>query len=745
MARIRVSQTSFDYGEVSPQLRSRTDSQVYTRSAQRVRNFFIRSEGGLEKRSGSRLWVAAQSAVSYSSSATGMQLRLEPFVFSDDEQYILAFSNQRLDIYRLLTDGTVSYIQGLTQDTSGTALPWTQAKCGEFTFAQAGDVMFITHTTFAIRKLVRTSLTTFQVETFAFEQSTDTNNTFQPYHSFQDVGVTIAASATSGSGVTLTSSANYFEAGHVGTTLLIGSTDVDITGFTSATQVTGTIKGTLRQQLAIDALETVEGSSSVLVTHAGHGLAPSASITIDRAAGVGGISAANINGSRTVAAVLDENTYEITAGASATSTAVGGGSPRIESGAATTEWAEQSYSTLRGYPAAVTFHEGRLWFAGTQAQPAHLWASKSNRFFNFDVGAGEDDDAIDVSAAVGSFDQIRHLVSNRDLQIFASEAEFYIPAFATTPVTPATAQVRRQTPFGSKRVRPEPLDGATLFVQNAGNAVREYIFSDTEGAYVSTDLSVLSTHLITDPWQQAVSKGAMDKPESFAFYVGADGNLSVFYSMRADKRQGWMLWSTAGSFHSICAVGSRLFTAVVRDNGSGTNKFYIEEFQSSMPMDYCQLYSGSAGVFSVSTNFANGAVVKVVSGSDYLGEFTVASGNVDVSAISNSATSAYIGYAFTPEMKTNPVDGNVGNGPVTGKPRRITSVILDLENTLSVSVDGTDLIVRQVNDDFSTARTAVSGKKEFFVLGFDRDPTVTVSQSAPMTLQLNGLTTEMTI
>jgi hypothetical protein len=62
-----------------------------------------------------------------------------------------------------------------------------------------------------------------------------------------------------------------------------------------------------------------------------------------------------------------------------------------------------------------------------------------------------------------------------------------------------------------------------------------------------------------------------------------------------------------------------------------------------------------------------------------------------------------------------------------------------------VSVDGTDLIVRQVNDDFSTARTAVSGKKEFFVLGFDRDPTVTVSQSAPMTLQLNGLTTEMTI
>ena len=81
MARIRVPLTSFDYGEVSPNLRSRTDSQVYNRAAQTLRNFFIRSEGGLEKRAGTRIWAEAESAVTYSSSATGMQVRLEPFVF----------------------------------------------------------------------------------------------------------------------------------------------------------------------------------------------------------------------------------------------------------------------------------------------------------------------------------------------------------------------------------------------------------------------------------------------------------------------------------------------------------------------------------------------------------------------------------------------------------------------------------------------------------------------------------------
>ena len=53
--------------------------------------------------------------------------------------------------------------------------------------------------------------------------------------------MTITASGTTGS-VTLTTSADYFVSGHVGTDLLIGETRCRVTGFTSAThglQVTG--------------------------------------------------------------------------------------------------------------------------------------------------------------------------------------------------------------------------------------------------------------------------------------------------------------------------------------------------------------------------------------------------------------------------------------------------------------------------------------------------------------------------
>ena len=56
MARLRVPLSSFEFGEVSPSLTSRTDVSVYNASAAKIRNFFIKSEGGVEKRSGTQNW-----------------------------------------------------------------------------------------------------------------------------------------------------------------------------------------------------------------------------------------------------------------------------------------------------------------------------------------------------------------------------------------------------------------------------------------------------------------------------------------------------------------------------------------------------------------------------------------------------------------------------------------------------------------------------------------------------------------
>ena len=672
------------------------------------------------------------------------EIRLEPFVFSDDEKYIIAFSNAKIECFQISpTTGAISLVQTLTADVDSNAVPITASNLNQFTFAQRGDFMFLCHHDFLCRELVRTALTTFELRIFDFDTSLDGNKVFQPYYNFQPTGVTLASSATSGTGVTLTSSASYFVSGHVGVRLQIGETEATITGFTSATQVTANLHGTLSTQLDIDALRTKKDTTAVEVTHAQHGLANGASITIAEAGGVGGIAASNINGSRTISRIIDENKYEFTAGASATSEADGGGSPTITSGAATTEWYEAAYNAVRGFPQAITFHEDRLWFAGTPSQPDALWASRSGFYFDFNIGKGEDGDAIALDANVGVTNEIRHIVSNRDLQVFSSQGEFFIPAFTDQPVTPAKAKISQQTPVGTGFMKAQSVDGATMFAQATGTAIREYLFTDRENAYTSRQISLLSKHLIQNPVQLAVVQGSLSRPGSYGMFLMDNGEIAVFHSLRAEERAGWMRWTTEGRFHSVCAVGEDLYAVCVRDDGGGTRKFYLEKFNTTMNMDFGDTFIGSAGVFTVSSHFSNGATVEVVDGTEFLGTFTVASGQVDVSAIKATSNEVQIGYKFTPEIQTLPLDAQVPGGPLTGEPRKITKVGLDLQDTLSVSVNGTPMILRTVQQNQASSISAITGKEEFRVLGYSRDPRVTISQDAPLDVQINGMVVEV--
>ena len=745
MARLRIPLNNFAFGEINPSLTSRTDTPVYVSAAESVQNFFIRSEGGVISRPGTkRIYNFTQTF----DSTLQQQIRLEPFIFSDDEKYIIAFSDAKIECFFINpTTGAVTLAATVTQDVDSAAIPITNTNLQRFTFTQKGDFMFLADKSFLCRMLVRTGLTSFELRTFSFETDVGGNVTHQPFYNFQSPGTRITSGNANAGTRTLTTTdidgndAPYFVSAHVGVRLRIGDAEATITAVTDDHTVTATLHDDIEVQLDVDALRTKNDSDKIEVTHALHGLKASNTIVVSDAGGLGGIAASNINGTRTINRIIDENVYEITAGATASSGALGGGSPRIKT-TNTTEWFEQSYSSYRGFPAAITFHEDRLWFGGTPSQPDGIWGSKTGRYFNFDLGKADDDDSLDLDAATGVNNQIRHLVSNRDLQVFASQSEFFLPSFTDRPVTPSNAKISAQTPFGTGFVRPQSVDGSTLFVQATGTAVREYVFAERENAYTAGMVSLLSSHLIKEPVQLAVVKGSLARPGAYGFFLMNDGTIGVYHSMRQEKKAGWMRWTTTGKFHSIVAIDEDLFVCCSRDDGSGTTKLFLEKFDKDMKMDFCDDFTGTNGVFSVSSHFSNGASVDVVDGTEYLGAFTVASGNATVTTV-KASTSAQIGYKFTPELKTLPIDASVAGGPLTGQPRKITRVILDLEDTLSVSVNGTDLILRTVQQDQSQAIAAVSGKREFRVLGYSKDPRVTVTQSAPLALQINGLVAEV--
>lgn len=247
-------------------------------------------------------------------------------------------------------------------------------------------------------------------------------------------------------------------------------------------------------------------------------------------------------------------------------------------------WEEEIISTVRGYPQAVSFHDNRLWFGGVRDKPSAILASRIGEYFNFDLGTGLADEAINVAIAGDRVNEVRHLFSSRNLQIFTDGAEYFVPTPADTQaITPSNITFLRQTPYGCNRANPIPFDGATLFSQKNGKTIREYVFNDIEQAYKSTSVSILSSQLIDSPKQNSLLTGNNERAEQFAFFLNngstEGGNIAVFHSIRDEKVAGWTLWKTktGDEFYSITAANENLFVTTKRVLPSGT-VYLLEKF-----------------------------------------------------------------------------------------------------------------------------------------------------------------------
>lgn len=724
MPRLRQLQTNFASGELDPLMHFRVDTGAFKNGARTLRNAILYSSGGAGRRPGT--WYGANLPA---------HCRLVPFEFASDERYLFAFSDGRLDVFDL--DCTL-----LTSITVG--CNWTLATLFEFTYAQSADVMIVAHQSWQPQVIERTGAASFAVSNFQFATSVNANKVYQPYYKFADDAVTISCSGSTGS-VTITASAAVFEAGHDDTYLRWKDVDILVTAFTNATTLTGTILGTLEATYDNNPFRTTSGSNVVEVTHVLHGFATGASVTISGANDTGGITAANLNGARTIT-VIDDNRYSFVAGANATSSEDGGGPNVKYNGAnvATRDWYEQAFSPVNGYPGAVCFHEGRLWFAGSGGIPDGLWSSVLFQFYNFDVGDGSAIDSIQVTIGSDDISNIRHLVSNKDLQIFTATAEFMATAPRDLSLSPSNITIRKQTPYGCALVRPQPFDGATLFLQASLTAIREFLFAETTQRYASTNLNVLSGHLIVSPYDMTVLYSGAERSEQYAFVQNSDGTIAVFYSARSEQLAGWTKWDQGGAgnpqFTDLTVVGENVYLVSHRHGN-----YYLEKLGArSHSIDSATRYtSGSPQSTWVVDAQYHSKTVSVLADGYYLGDFAVDNaGNINVV---ESVSEITVGYNYTFTIKTLPVDIDLQTGSTIGLPKRIARVFVGLDSASSLSISGNKLLLRQVADDVGEVPAPVTGTYEFRLLGYQKDAFVELTQEAPLPATVLGMSMEIQV
>ena len=411
----------------------------------------------------------------------------------------------------------------------------------------------------------------------------------------------------------------------------------------------------------------------------------------------------------------------------------------LDGTAATVDWDEQSFSAVRGWPVSACFHQFRLVIGGSRDLPNRLWLSHSADLWNFDLGTGQDDEAIEFGIMSDQVNAIRAVFSGRHLQVFTSGAEWMVDG---VPLTPTNIQLYRQTRVGSPidhTVMPRDVDGATLFVSRNGLSIREFLYTITEDAYEANDLTLLARHLINNPRDQDY-----DARRRLLFVVMSDGSMAVLTVYRAESVSAWTGLETDGPAHSVAVVGDDVYVLVQR----GT-LWTVERFDDGLALDAALVGdSASPTVSWGGLDHLEGRAVSVVGDGIVRAAVTVAAGHIH---LDQPASHVVAGLPYSHIVEPLPPNA-IGLNLEVGTPLRLVQVSFRLMDTAAVRVDvgrgPFDLPMHRFGPVAlpDAPLPLVSGDRALRVLGWIRDltnPVWRVEQDTPLPFTLLSVATEL--
>ena len=400
---------------------------------------------------------------------------------------------------------------------------------------------------------------------------------------------------------------------------------------------------------------------------------------------------------------------------------------------------EAVWSSTKGWPRTVTFHEGRLYFGGSKSRPATIWGSKIGLFFDFQPTESLDDDAIEATLETNQLNVIVDMISGRDLQVFTTGGEFYVPQTGTEPITPTTLAFKAVSRNGTKPgTRVQPIESGSVYVQRQGKALNEFLYSDTQATYVTQRISLLAGHLLKTPTRLALRRAtSTDEGDLLLSVNSQDGTLAVFSVMRSQQITAPSEFTTDGEFLD-CNVDVTDIYAVTKRVFNGTTRYFVELFGYDYYTD-CAFVGGSAGGVGSGLPHIGKALNVITDGVPQSNETVSAGGAVTFDR--ESTTSYEVGLPFTVYAKTMPVEVKLQTGTRMGFKKRIVEINAIVDETQHLQLNNNPVPFRTFDnpllDDPEPTYTGI--KRVNGVRGYNREAAIEISQTLPLKMTLLGL------
>lgn len=353
-------------------------------------------------------------------------------------------------------------------------------------------------------------------------------------------------------------------------------------------------------------------------------------------------------------------------------------------------WAEGAWSDYRGWPSAVAFHEGRLWWAGK----AFVWGSVSDAFDTFDPDTVGDSGPISRSLATGPVDTINWLISSQRLIIGAQGAEYSARSSSLDePLTPTQFTVKPASTQGSAPVAAIKIDDSLVFVNRTGARLFEIAIDPKKYDYASSDL----TQLIPDIGVPGFTRIAVQrKPDTRIHCVRSDGTVAIAIFDKGEEVMCWVDFETDGDVEDVVILSAGFGVTddsvyyLVKRTIDGSTVRYLEKWAQT---DDClgdtlnylaDSYITFAGPLTTVTGldhlegedvvvWANG--VDIGTEDDYTQTYTVTGGEI---TLPSAKTNIVVGLPYVAQFQSAKLGMEAQKGTPLGQTKRIAQVSLIL-------------------------------------------------------------------
>jgi hypothetical protein len=595
-------------------------------------------------------------------SLTTLDTGIHSLAFTPAGNFTIEFSSTLL---------RAALVDSVTVEAAGAmeiAAPWGESNLKFIRSDQSGDILFVACKGFLQRKIERRALRSWSVVWYLSDNG--------PYLNENTDSTTIAASALTGN-ITLTASDGIFESGHVGALFKVRSVgqaaEADISAqntFTGTIEVTGvgearrfaysktgstTSTVTLQRSIGVTGnwVDVTSFTANVAQTlndgldnqsvfyrlgiKTGDYVSGTSSVALDYPLGsITGV--ARITGFTSSTSVTAE---VLTAFGSTTGSKF---------------WSEGSWSSVNGFPSAVAFYEGRLWWAGKNG----IYGSVSDDFYNYNPDTVGDSGPINRTVGSGPVDDINWLLPLQRLIVGAEGAEHSVRATSFDEVlTPSNFNIKEASSQGSAGAIAVKIDSRGVFVQRGGTRLFELAFDANVGDYASTE----DTLVVPDIGEPEIVHVAVQRlPDTRVHCVRSDGVVAVLIHNHVENVLCWVTVETDGVVEDAVVlpgdVEDNVYYVVKRTINSVTKR-YLERWALeseargetiTKTSDSYVTYSGAAVTSLSGLTHLEGETVVVWGNGKDLGTKTVVGGLIDT--LSEAVTTAVVGLPYTAQWQS---------------------------------------------------------------------------------------------